>query len=175
MIYCTECGTSNPDGAQVCSNCKTELPIVNNNTLPESIDSLSSQPDYQQSEQPPISLETTDTSWWQRLRPDLKASIVFYVAWWVLGTLSTVTAGAACILSFPVLVVASLLQGLYVAKLASRDSRYTQAVYWQLGALSGLWSSLMDILTQVTIFVIMAGATLGGAVAVLPIFIVKLF
>ena len=185
MIYCTECGTPNPEGTQACLKCNTTLPVLDNvpsvpsrsvgpappvsNTVPASTTPV------------PISvapvgpyLGSTSASWWQRLGPDWKAALIFWIGYLVLSTVNTITGGLGSIFSVPFNIAIALGQGVFVAQLASKDSRYTKADYLKLGLLSGLWNILIDLVGFVVIVVVMVGATLGTTLAVLPVIIIFL-
>ena len=62
---------------------------------------------------------------------------------------------------------------MFVAQLASKDSRYTKADYLKIGLLSGLWNILIDVVGSVIVVVVLVGVTLGATLAVLPVIIIS--
>jgi len=107
-------------------------------------------------------------SWWQRLGPDLKAAAIVYTGFQILAVVNILTGGVGNIVTFPFRIVFSLGQGVLVARLASKDSRYTKADYFKLALLSGLWVSLIDMANIVLFLVVTIGITLGTVLGVLP-------
>jgi hypothetical protein len=111
-------------------------------------------------------------SWWQRLGPDWKAALLVYLGWLIMESLVTVTGGAGCLFSYPILALIGLGQGVLVMYYASRDNRYTSADCVRLGARSALWTVIVTKVGAVLVAVLFSGITLGMALATLPIVLV---
>lgn len=170
VIRCSECGTQNPDNAERCSKCGASLSVGSDSSVVEHTGApLESAVEKTQSE------ASTKTSWWKRLSPDWKVSLILALVWAALTTLTSVTAGASCIFSFPFHIAFSLGQGVLVGRIASQDPRYTEKEFVKLGLRSGLWSSLIDIILSGLTTALVLGASLGAfAVALPPIIIAHL-
>jgi hypothetical protein len=195
MIYCTECGTLNPEGTKVCIKCNTMLPVLNNVPSVTVETSLSESNTVSHTDQPslPSDIMSTPTStpgairstatvassgstiasWWQRLGPDWKATLIFWVGFLVLLTVNNITGGAGNLVTAPFTIAFALGQGVLVGRLASKDSRYTKADYFRLGLFSGLWTILIDLVLFVVIVVVLFGITLGTVLAALPVLLVS--
>lgn len=178
MTHCTECGAEVLEGAKWCVECGARLAVSDSAepTRP------ASEPGMPQSEVARVADERVPaqprpgtSSRWQKLRPDVKAGIIFGVLWSIVGIINVVSGGAGFVFTWPVAIAFSLGQGVVVARHASRDSRYTEANYLRLGILSGLWVALIDLVVIILLILVMTGMTLGLLVGFLPILVVTTF
>lgn len=171
---CSKCGMQNPDGAEWCVECGSQLSGADHNlsSVLISSEAVATETPLPPLDRPSIATSTS-SSWWQRLSPDLKASLTFLLGWEALTALTSITAGTSCVASFPFYVAAALGQGIMVGRFASKDSRYSKEDYLKLGLRSGLWSGLITFIVAFVLTAIILGATLMVAVSVLPLAVVS--
>lgn len=166
MLYCPECGTANPEQGVFCTECGTELPQPITSQTSRSITSRSSTSAPQSQSQ--------GESWWQRLGPDWRASIIFWAGFLILSTITGFTGGTGCAITFPLKIGIPLAQGAVVGRLASQDDRYDTDDYFGLGLRSGLWSFLITLAFEVLAFAILVGVSIGYALTLLPAVLLSL-
>lgn len=167
MLYCPECGTANPEQGRFCTECGTELPQPISSQASQSVTSRSSTSVPQSQSQ--------GESWWEDLSPDWKGGIIFGAGWSIASIINIGTVSVGFVFTFPILIALSLIQGIVVARYASRDRRYTQANYLKLGLLSGFWVVLISLATTVLTALVMTGVTLFTILAALPGWILLTF
>jgi hypothetical protein len=165
-MYCSECGTDNPEETQFCKQCGQPLPTDN----------------YQDPEplrkntrlQPPTLSQAPQPSWWHRLSPDWQGALAVTLFLVLLGFLSDLIPGLGFVFSLPFTILVYYTQGVLVGRYARANPAYKDRKYFPLGVKSGIWTSLVigSIFTLLAL-AIQNAVTLGTAVTLIPLIVAQ--
>jgi len=158
-IYCPECGTANNDQNWQCTDCGQQLPRQGAPLVARST----------------ATLQSVSDSWWQQLRPDIRAALAIALVMCILSSINSLTGGLACIGTAPFLVVSVLAHGVLVGKYAENDFRFEVEDYPRLALYSVFYMWLIVTAFSIISVVISLGVTLGAVLAVMPILLLNYF